>query len=201
MIDASVLQLPTKAQRTAAISDAILGAIDSETFTYTELMLLDEGLYTIAFEILDGVVTDSANVPQRAGDVLNTDPVRLVSLDGQPIKYSENYTPRIPGSTKRGPTVKRPVELGSDAMVDNSLDKGRIARRLLLKEGWPIRNVRSRSGGVGRIVEMRWLEKAAAEKGDSEELREVRKLLADIKGRESPKAKRQSAATAVEVSP
>ena len=41
-----------------------------------------------AFEILDGVVTDSANIPQRSGDVLNTDPVRLVSLDGQPIAIS-----------------------------------------------------------------------------------------------------------------
>ncbi len=204
MFDESILQLPTKDRKRTAIEAVLLDRVENGTFSYTELLLHDAGIYTVAFEILDGISTNAMNVPQASGRVLSVGPVRLVSIDPkQPLRYSELYTPRIPGSAKRGEPIKRVVELGLDAMVDDSMDNGRIARGLLMKHGWPIRNVRSRSGIIGHIVEMRWLEKACAEKGDSEELREVRQLLAEINSRTGDATSRKSprAASAAGVSP
>ena len=201
MLDESILRLPKKEDQIAAVRDAIHNAIELGTFTYTDVMVLDEALQTLAFEVLDGVVVSPTNIPQYAAtEVLNVGPVRLVSLDVTAedgtvtvprMTYSKLYSPRIPGTNQRARPIKKAVDLGTDAMVDDSRDNGRIARRLLLRQGWPIRNIRSRSGSLGTIVEWRWLEKAAAEPGDTEENREIRELLARLKARapatEAPK--------------
>lgn len=189
MLDESILRLPTKEARTEAIKDDLLtgdGDGIRSDFTYTEVMLLDEALQTLVFEVLDGVMTSSQNTPQYgASKIYNVGPVRLVSLNDMPMVVSKWHEARIPGTNRRAKPVKKTVTLGTDVMVDDSKDNGRMARRLLLKDGWPIRNIRSRSGSVGTIVEMRWLEKAAAEPGDTEEHRELRELLSKLKARDA----------------
>lgn len=183
MLDEKILQLPTKDLRMEAVKAAVQESLDAGTFTYTEVMILDEALMTLVFEFLDGVSVSSANIPQYGTETIhNVGPVRLVSIDGRPIKYRKWVQDRIPGTSKYSPKRKREVDLGTDAMVDDSKDSGRLARHLLGVSGWPIRNIRSRSGSVGTIVEWRWLEKAAAEPGDSGENREVRELYQRLKG-------------------
>jgi len=201
VLDISILQLPTREGRVAAVRGAIIGAMEAGTFTYTELMLQDEALQTMAFEVLDGVSTSPQNVPQYGAEkIYNVGPVRLVSIDGQPMKSSEWYEPRIPGTNLRAKPIKRVVDHGTDAVIDDTKDNGRQARRLLLKAGWPIRNIKSRSGSVGHIVEWRWLERAAAEPGATEEHREIQALYERLKG-EAPKQTQPRAAKPVEARP
>jgi hypothetical protein len=196
------MHLPTKAAKYEAIKGIVLGAVDDDTFTYTDLLLCDEALYTVAFEVLDGTVTNSSNQPQPgAHQAIQGDPLRLVCLDTpekvaednsdkpkhlhrtlDTVRYSEWYEPRIPGTNKRGKPIKRAVDLGLDGMVADHYPD-RTARGLLVRHGWPNRNVKSRSGSVGHLVEWRWLERAAQAAGDAPEDKEIRDLYQTLKAR------------------
>lgn len=183
MLDNNWLQLPTRAKKLEAVQDAVIDAIETGTFTYTDILLADEGLYILAFEVLDGITVNTMNIPQGGGRVYSVGPIRLASIDPkQPMKTSEWYTPRVPGTTKRGKAEMRSIDLGMDTMVDDSHDGGRTARMLLLKYGWPIRNIQSRSGNLGHIVEVKWLERVASSPDATDEYRD---LLAQINARAS----------------
>lgn len=190
LLPESLLHLPTQRARYEAVKNIVKNAVEDGSFTYTDLLLSDEALYTTAFMALDGTVFDGAMVPQQgAHEVIQTGTIRLVSIDkNQPIKHSSWYQPRIPGTDKRGEPVKQSKDLGTDALVNDSLDGGRVARCLLLKYGWPNRNIMSRSGTVGTIVEWRWLERAALAAGNAPEDQEIRDLYETLKERIEPKS-------------
>jgi len=214
LLEKSLLSITSVEERYNAVKNIVLAAIEDGTFTYTELLLSDEALYTVAFMVMDGTIIDSGSIPRTgAHPVIPSGPLRLVCIDTpekvaadnagkQPEQHRQLLTmrssvwhqPRIPGTNQRGKAVKKSTDYGMDAMVDDSLDQGRIARSLLLKYGWPIRNVMSTNGVVGHIVEWRWLERAAQAAGTAPEDQEIRDLYELIKARTEPKAtKRQSA--------
>lgn len=227
LLEKSLLLLPTRQARIDAVEGILSAAQDNGTFTYTELLLSDEALYTTAFEIMDGVQVDAQNTPHGgAREPWQSGPLRLVSLDTQEkvdadndtmtaagahvsakrslqtIKYSKWYQPRIPGTNAKGPAVKKAVDMGMDAMVDDSLDGGRTARGLLLKYGWPNRNVKSRSGSVGHLVEWRWLEKVAKAAGNAPEDQEIRDLWDSLRARfDAPKKTKNAAPLAAGATP
>lgn len=196
MFDQSFLQLPTKEAKKAAVKARVQTALESGTFTYTDLMLNHEELVTLAFEAMDGVVVSGTLPNYGQGGIYRGGTVRLVSTDPtQPIKYSEFYEPLIAGTDQRGAPRKRTVELGQVADVDDSWEGQRIARRVLLQFGWPVRNVRSNGATTGHIVEWRWLEKAAARGDATQEITDLyNKLKPLVEPESAPKTKRMNAA-------
>jgi hypothetical protein len=154
LLPKSLLDIGRLSDRYDAVKSIVLSAIEDGTFTYTELMLSDEALYTTAFMVMDGTVMDSGGVP-RAGalEVIPSGPLRLVCIDTPEKVEADNaglaphqhrklftirdgiwHAPRIPGSSIRGDRVKRTVDYGMDAMIDDSLDSGRQARAS--GDGW-----------------------------------------------------------------
>lgn len=184
MFDHSILSLPSKEEKRAAIHAALIDANDKGTLTYTDIMLNDQNLATFAFELMDGVQTDSNNVPQyNQGDRIDLGPVRLVAIDpAYVIKLNRWKYDRIPGTAlKPRNRVKRAVAFGNDATIDDRYDEERPVRRILWDHGWPIKQFRSQSGGeVGQIVEWKWFERVALSADATDEYRE---LYATLKAR------------------
>lgn len=213
LLPKSLLAITNSEEQYKAVKGLVLSAIEDGSFTYTDLLLSGEALFTIAFMVMDGTVFEHSIPRTGATQAIQSGPLRLVCIDTpekvtadnaglQPEKHRQLWTmkhsawfePRIPGTSERGRAIKKTVDYGMDAMVDDSLDQGRIARALLVKYGWPSKNVMSTSGVVGHIVEWRWLERAAQASGTAPEDQEIRDLYEQLKARTEPKqTKRQSA--------
>ncbi len=189
MFDHSIISLPSYAKKRDAISAVLSKHHEAGTLTYTDIMLNDSELMTIAFELLDGVTKTGDNIPQYdpSGREFDIGPVRLVSLDTDfKIKPSKWFQPLIPGTSVKGPRIKVAKDQGTDVTLDDRLEDGRQARILLINHGWPIRQYKSRTGDVGRVIEWKWFERVSTSADATDEYRD---LYATIKARiEAPRA-------------
>lgn len=180
MFDHAVVSLTSREEKRDAIEQAIISARDAGTLTYTDIMLNPQELVTFAFEVLDAVRLDSNNVPQYGqGDKYDIGPVRLVSIDPDVrIKFGKWEYERIPGtSTTARNRKKKIIDFGLDHTFVDITDDLRMARYLLWHNGWPVRQFRSRSGGVGQIVEWKWFERKAQLADATDEYRELHATL------------------------
>lgn len=186
MFDQTLLQLPSYASKRAAITSALAKAHEAGTLTYTDLLLAPQEIYTIAFEILDGVEKSGDNIPvyQPQDREFDFGPVRLAAIDTDPAHRIKTWKWKqsiIPGTSIVSPRkVEVVTDHGWDFTTDDRYEDGRPARRLLIDFGWPIRQATSRSGTLGHIVELKWLERVCA--GD-DATEEFTSLLASIKAR------------------
>lgn len=157
-INPSLTTEPSAAKRRLAVKDAVLRAIADGSFTYTEALLVDEPLRSDIFEVLDGVVVEATRSMSGHGEPLMLGTVKLchVAPDGV-IAHPVFKTARVPG-TDREIHSKGMKSFGNVADVPDMVPH-RIARMILFREGWPIRQMRERSSVVGTVVEWRWLEK------------------------------------------
>lgn len=175
MFDQSLLQLPSYAAKRDAITTALSKAHDAGTLTYTELLLAPQEVYTIAFEIIDGVEKSGDNIPvyQPQDRAFDFGPVRLMSIDTEPhhrIKTWKWKQSIIPGTNMMAPRkVEVVTDHGWDFTTEDRYEDGRPARRLLIDFGWPTRQVTSQNGTLGHIVEMKWLERVCASADATEE--------------------------------
>lgn len=222
LLPKSLLSIQNSADLYEAVKGTVLAATEDGTFTYTDLLLSGEALSTIAFMVMDGTVFEQTIPRAGAYPAIQSGPLRLVCIDtaekvaadnaGLPaekhrqlwtMKHSAWFQPRIPGTSERGKPIKKTIDYGMDAMIDDSLDQGRIARAMLVKYGWPTKNIQSTSGVVGHIVEWRWLEKAALAAGTAPEDQEIRDLYEQLKARGETKqqTKRPSAPQGAGASP
>lgn len=169
MFEFAVLQEPVSSKQRDAIRQVIDRRIQAKTFTYTELLMCPEPARTMGLEYLDGV--QSANgFPAVSGQPVNIGPVRLICLDkNDTIKVSRWGRKNIYGTLVEAPPQKFTVDLGNDALVDDSYPD-RQARNVLRKGGFPSRDVASRGANSGRIVELKWLEQRAKEPDAPEEI-------------------------------
>ncbi len=180
MFDQTIVNLPSRQAKRQAIQDKIQAAKEAGTLTYTDIMLNHQELVTFAFEVMDGVMLDSNNVPQYGqGDPIDLEPVRLVAIDPKyEIRVHRWHQPRVPGTGQE--TRNREVvidRLGNDTIIEDRFDRGRVARRLLWEHGWPIRQYRSRTGEAGDIVEWKWFERVAQSPDAGAEYREIYEAL------------------------
>jgi hypothetical protein len=165
MFDQALLQLPSYESKRAAITTALAKAHEAGTLTYTDLLLAPREVYTIAFEVMDGVSKSGDNIPvyQPQEREFDFGPVRLMSIDTEPhhrIKTWKWKQSVIPGTSMVSPRkVEVITDHGWEFATEDRYEDGRPARRLLIDFGWPIRQVTSRSGTLGHIVEMKWLER------------------------------------------
>lgn len=183
MFDHTIQSLPSRADKREAIQAALITAKEAGTLTYTDIMLNHQELVTFAFELMDGVKLDSANVPQyNQEERIDLGPVRLVAIDpAYDMRIARWQYDRIPGTaTKARNRVKRIVHFGSDATIDDRYDEERPVRRLLWDNGWPVKQYMSRAGRVGDIVEWKWFERVATSADATDEYRD---LLAMFKAR------------------
>lgn len=190
MFDHSILNLTKRQDKRDAIEAALIKAKEEGVLTYTDIMLNHQEIVTFAFEVMDGVVLDSNNVPQygQTERIEFDEPVRLLAIDpAYDIRLHKWESLRIPGTnTKEKNRIVKAISFGNDATIDDRLDNERPARRLLWEHGWPVRQFRSRTGEVGQIVELKWLERVAQLKDAPADYRE---LYAALKARiEAPRA-------------
>ncbi len=180
MFDQSILNLTSRAKKRDAIKGAIIAARDAGTLTYTDIMLNDSEIITFAFEILDGVMLDSNNVPQYMVDeMIDLGQVRLMAIDpNYDMKHHVWETLRIPGTNLSQPNRSvKTLHYGNDVTLDDRYDQGRPPRQLLRNHGWPIRQFHSRSGLTGDIVEWKWFDRVAQSPDATDEYREIHRAL------------------------
>ncbi len=167
---------PTAARQRQRVDAEMAAALETKSFTYTELLCADEPVRTMGLEYLDGLISNSGR-PESTGQVIHFEPVRLVQIDGKPIKFVGTVHTRVPGTGRtNAETVRK--ELPADSFVPD-LFPDRLARRLLVTQGWPVLQSREGSGLVGQVVEYRWLQKAAAAPDATEEVKALWERLGD----------------------
>jgi len=172
MFELSVFQESVAKRQREAVKEAVNKAIRNGTFTYTDVLMAAEPVQTYAFEHLDGYTSENGSSNQVSNALLG-EPIRLVCLrDGDSIKINRWGTRRIWGTNEQGPNEKLTVSLGPDALVDDKHPE-RLARNVLRKSGWPIRNKRSRTANDGSVVEWAWLEREANVKDAPPEVTEL----------------------------
>jgi hypothetical protein len=181
MFDQALQQLPSYAAKRAAITAVLSRHHEEGTLTYTDLLLNPRELWTIAFEILDGVTKTGDNIPQYdpTARQFEIGQVRLVSIDPtKHIKISKWHQPMIPGmNIQQRDKVKVTKDHGLEVTLDDRLEDGRPARIQLVNHGWPIRQFTSRTGEAGHIVEWKWFERAATGPDANDEYRELHATL------------------------
>jgi hypothetical protein len=184
MLDPSIALLPSREGKRLAVQQAIIKAVTEGSFTYTDLILCGTELMTIGFEVMDGVTVGANNTPQTLAAETYDPPggtVRLVSIDPNfSMQYSRWVRPVIPGTNKQAPAYKKATHYGADATIEDRLDRGRIPRGILVRHGWPYRQIVSNGSDVGRVVEWKWLERVATSPDASDDYRE---LYATLKAR------------------
>jgi len=207
LLDPSIALLPSREGKRHAVKEAVVKAIQDGSFAYTDLILCGPELMTIGFEVMDGVIVGANNTPQAMAEETFDPPggsVRLVSIDpSYSMQHSRWVRPNIPGTSKQAPAYKKAQHYGNDALIEDRIDKGRVARTLLVRHGWPHRQVVSNGSDVGRIVEWSWLKRAANTPGASDDYRELYEQLKERVETAQPKPQVQikSAAKAVGASP
>jgi len=190
MFERAVFQEPVAKRQRAAVVEAVNKAIRNGTCTYTDILMADEPVRTYALEHLDGCTSESGSSSQVSNALLG-EPIRLVCLNAKhTIKVSRWGTRRIWGTNEQGPAEKIPMDLGNDALVDDRHPE-RIARGVLRRNGWPIRNKLSRTANDGSVVEWRWLEREAKEKDAPPEVVEHYRAILERTAPEAP-AKQQT---------
>ena len=180
MFDQSILNLTTHRKKRDAIKDALIRANEAGSLTYTDIMLNDSEIVTFAFEVLDGVLLDSNNVPQYMVDeMIDLGQVRLLAIDPKyDIKHHVWETQRIPGTNLSQPNrTTKTIHYGNDVTLEDRYDLGRPPRQLLRNHGWPIRQFHSRSGLVGDLVEWKWFDRVAQSPDATDEYRELHAAL------------------------
>lgn len=182
MFDLAVFQESVASRQRAAVNASVDKAIRTGTFTYTELLMADEPVRTMALEYLDGVTSEGGTSATK-GEPIEIEPIRLVCINpNDSIKVSRWTQRRIVGTHIPGPSEKITELLGPDARVDDKLST-RVARGILRRHGWPIRNKNSRGANDGTIVEWKWLEREAKLSDADAKVKEIH---ADILAREAP---------------
>lgn len=172
MFDLSVFQEPVAKRQRDAVRAAVDKAIRAGTFTYTDVLMAAEPVQTYALEYLDGCTSENGQSSTVSNSMLG-DPVRLVCIKASDsIKVARWGNRRIWGTNDQGPNEKIVTDLGNDALVDDRHPE-RIARNVLRKSGWPIRNKRSRAQNDGSIVEFAWLKREAETKDPPPEVTEL----------------------------
>ncbi len=161
MLDPSLANNPSAAERRKAVREYVEREVADGTFTLTETMLRAEPLRSDSNEVLDGVVVENDRSMKRE-EALETEPVKLVHVnpDGV-IQYRTWQKFRIPGTTRE---VRRKVNkiAGNFANVPNTA-VDRDARNIMYQYGWPILQFRQEHGhgAEGSVIEWRWFEREA----------------------------------------
>jgi len=163
MFSTGLLSIPTQSKQRDQVRVELLAAINSGTFTYTELLSSQEPFRTMALEILDGV-TGNQSIPTYGGGSVQTwgnKPFRLVHVDPNGrIKVPGMKDVRVPGASSTR-QEKHWEDLGNIADVYD-YPHDRQARYLLQTKGWPVRQTITNGNTVGSIVEWEWLVQEAA---------------------------------------
>ena len=192
MFDFSIIHEPVASKQRAAIEGVLKRAIQTGSFTYTEVFMSPEPLRTMALEYLDGVSSVNG-IPQAVGNPVNVGPVRLVCLEANDtIKISRWGSRNIFGTTIEAPQQKISQNLGNDAMVDD-MHPERIARNVLRRSGFPIRGVFSRGANQGSVIEWKWLERRAKEEDAPPEITEIYQSILARTAQNAPAPKIKSA--------
>lgn len=172
MFEFAILQEPVSSKQREAIRQVLDRTIQAGRFCYTDLLMCPEPARTMGLEYLDGV--QSANgFPAVAGQPVTIGPIRLICIEKtDTIRVSKWGRKNIYGTLVEAPPQKFLTDLGNDAMVDDAYPE-RIARNVLRKSGFPIRDVSSRGANSGRVVEWKWLERRANEPDAPSEITEL----------------------------
>lgn len=133
-------------------------------FLYTPVLSEDDRWRTLALYALDDVTNDQGRLVYGSNFVRLPD-VRLVvvnpvadrsALRTGTIRYKATVTRVIPGTLDMPERVSVWKDAGTDATLPHE-----IARQILVREGFPIVDRRSKGGRRGNVVEFKWLEREA----------------------------------------
>lgn len=169
MFDVQTLSEPVATKQKIAVRIAVKKALANGTFTYTDVLMASEPVRTMALEAIDGIESPNGT-PQAIGNPEDVGPVRIVCINAKhEIKVSQWGNRNIFGTEVEAPREKISRTLGSDAIVIDAYPE-RLARNVLRRLGWPIRNLQSRGTNEGSVVEFKWLEREAKKPGSPAEI-------------------------------
>jgi len=168
MIDPNLVNETSAAKRRAVVKEQVRKDLTDGSFTITETLLVKEPLRSDAWEAVDGVVVEGTRSMGMYDEPMTSGTVKLVCFHppgtkderGQPIdtiKFMVTEERRIPGTTETR-KVKVQKSFGNFADVPDNVPT-RLARNILYRDGWPIRQLRSGGDYPGKVIEWRWLEK------------------------------------------
>lgn len=188
MLDPALANEPSSALRRQKVKTYVLAWLKAGTFNYTEVLSAQEPLRSDMLEVLDGVIV-SANRAGSGEKIYGHGDVVLVHVNPpgtrddkaalvDSIKCPITSTEEVPG-TDRVTQVETTQSFGNFANVPD-LYPDRLARNVLVRDGWPIRQSRPGASVIGTVVEWRWLKQAAASDTAS---KSVRSLYEEIRTR------------------
>lgn len=157
MFDRQIIEMPG-ARRRNAVKVRMLQLAEKRELYLTDVLLVEEPLRTEALEVLDGVGRLGSHIPAPTGQTLiqqfpeRLANIRLLTLDPGGVMTLPAWEERLIPGTDQIQRRKTTQRYGADATLPHQ-----IARRLLVLEGWPIRDKHSKGNSTGTVVEWEWL--------------------------------------------